>query len=98
MASSFFIKNKQTILYGIALAVLLFLLKWFELQFLVIGHALEAYVGAIAVLFTSLGIWLALKLARPKTRTEIIEKPVYINKSDDFSVNRRELDKLNLSR
>lgn len=98
MASSFFTKNKQTIWYSIALAALLFLLKWLELRFLVMGQAIELYVGAIAVLFTALGIWLALKLARPKIQTAIIEKPVYINNNGQFSVNQHELDKLNLSR
>ena len=98
MAWSFFIKNKQTILDGIALAAALFLLKWLELRFLVLGHAFEAYIGAIAVLFTTLGIWLALKLAKPKIQTSIIEKRIYINNTDGFAINQRELDKLNLSR
>jgi len=96
MTASFFKKNKQTILYGIALAVLLFLLKWLELRFLVMGHANEIYIGAIALFFTALGIWLALKLARPKTQQVIVEKPVYIN-GGDFVVNQQEIDKLNLS-
>jgi two-component system, NarL family, response regulator LiaR len=36
------------------------------------------YIGAIAIIFTSLGIWLALKLTKPKTI--IIEKEVFVDK------------------
>jgi NarL family two-component system response regulator LiaR len=71
-------KYKQPILYGACMAILLFLLKWLQLRFIIIDHALEIYVGAIAVIFTGLGIWLALKLARPKVQTVVVEKEVYI--------------------
>jgi len=62
---NFLVKNKSVILYGVFLAVLLFLLKWLELRFMIINHAFEIYAGSIAVLFTALGIWLALKLTKP---------------------------------
>ncbi len=55
----------QLILYGICMAILLFLLKWLELRFVIIDHALEVYVGAIALIFTGLGIWLAMKIVKP---------------------------------
>jgi len=62
----FFIKHKTILLYGISLALLLILLKWLELRFVIFDHAMEIYVGAIAVIFTVLGIWLALILNKPK--------------------------------
>ncbi len=89
------IKNKSLIIYGISLAMLLFLLRWLELQFIIIDHAFELYIGAIALIFTALGIWLALKLTRPKT--VVVEKPVYISRDGDFKVNEKELAKLGLS-
>ncbi|MDO3643829.1 response regulator transcription factor [Mucilaginibacter sp. L3T2-6] len=98
MTSPFFTKNKQTILYGIMLAGLLFLLKWLELRFLIVGHAMEVYAGAIAVFFTVLGIWLALKLARPKAQATVIEKTVYAHPTAAFTSNQREVDRLKLSR
>jgi len=98
MAFRLFIKNKRIVLYGAALAVLLFLLKWLEFHFIIISNAYEVYVGAIAVLFTLLGIWLALKLTKPKVETVVIEKPVYISNVSDFSPNQHELTRLNLSR
>jgi DNA-binding CsgD family transcriptional regulator len=56
-------KHKATIIYSFSLAFLLFLLKWLELRFIIFDHSYEIYSGFIAVLFTSLGIWLALNLS-----------------------------------
>ncbi|SDD76262.1 response regulator transcription factor [Pedobacter soli] len=95
-AVNFLVKNKSTILYGVFLAALLFLLKWLELRFIIINHAFEIYAGAIAVLFTALGIWLALKLSKPKTI--LIEKEIFTEKPETFVLNEKELIKLNISK
>ena len=94
MMSKFRRKYGQLILYGISMALLLFLLKWLELRFVIIDHALEIYVGAIALIFTGLGIWLAIKIIKPKVT--VVEKEVYLN--TPFSINKRELELLNLSK
>lgn len=73
------------LLYGIALAVLLFLLQWFKLRFIIIDHYFEIYVGGIAITFTTLGIWLALKLAKPKVQTLIVEKEIVPNGAFAFN-------------
>lgn len=93
----FFQKYKSTILYGFSLAVLLFLMKWLEFRLIVIDHALEIYIGSIAVVFTALGIWLALKLTKPKKETIIVEKEIYVN-DVEFIQDRNQLEKLNLSK
>jgi two-component system, NarL family, response regulator LiaR len=93
-----FVKNKSIILYGVSLAALLFLLKWLELKFVVFKNYQEAYIGAIAVIFTALGIWLALKLAKPKINTVIIEKEVFIPQLSDFVLNEAQVQKLGLSK
>lgn len=98
VAPNFLIKNKHILAYGGALAVLLFLLKWLEFRFIIIDNALELYMGAIAVFFTVLGIWLALKLAKPKVKTIIVEKSIYTGNISNFTINQRELERLNLSR
>ncbi|WP_205514099.1 response regulator transcription factor [Longitalea arenae] len=91
-------KYKHPILYGISMAVLLFILKWLELRFLIMDHALEIYIGAIALIFTALGIWLALKLAKPKVQTLVIEKEVYKMPAPAFTANEVEQEKLGLSK
>lgn len=80
------------------MALLLFLLRWAELQFVIIKHSFEIYAGILAVFFTGLGIWLALKLAKPKTQTVIVEKEVFIPQPADFVQNDAGLEKLNLSK
>jgi len=98
MASNFFAKHRDTVLYGASLAILLLLLKWLELRFVVINHTFEIYVGAVAIIFTGLGIWLALKLARPEIKTMIVEKEVFIRQENGFVLNQSELLKLGLSK
>lgn len=97
-------KYRSIILYGISLAVLLFFLKWLELRFIIIDHAFEIYMACIAVLFTMLGIWLALKLVKPKVETHVqtvvVEKEVYIQAASNdgtFVMNEAGRQKLGLS-
>ena len=75
----------------------MFLLKWLELRLIIFDHAFEIYVGAIAIVFTGLGIWLALKLSKPKVETIIVEKEIYV-RSDSFFLNEQALNDLNLSK
>jgi DNA-binding CsgD family transcriptional regulator len=95
MAPGVLTKNKQNILYGVSLALLLLLLKWLEWRFIIIDHAFEMYAGAIAIVFTGLGIWIAIKLINPKVKTVIIETQVFANTG--FVLNKNELDRLRLS-
>jgi DNA-binding CsgD family transcriptional regulator len=95
MAFGILTKNKQNVLYGVSLALLLLLLKWLEWRFIIIDHAFEIYAGAIAIVFTGLGIWLAIKVITPKVKTVIIEKQVFAN--SDFVLNQDELNRLRLS-
>lgn len=97
-------RHKEILLYGLSLAALLFVLKWLEFRFVIINHAFEVYIGAIALIFTALGIWLALKLARPKEKTVVVEKEVYVSKEvyvrapDDFVFNEAEVNRLGISK
>lgn len=94
------LKHKATIIYSISLALLLFLLKWLELRFIIFDHSFEIYIGCIAVIFTALGIWLALKLSKPKIETVLVEKEVYIKDSANagFVLNTALVSQLELSK
>ncbi|TLV03252.1 response regulator transcription factor [Dyadobacter luticola] len=108
MLTGFFTRHRQVILYGASLALLLFLLKWLEFRFLIIDHAFEIYAGAIALLFTGLGIWLALKLitpgvgtpgiGTPRVETIVIEKEIRVVSDGQFTFNESEMLRLGLSR
>ena len=93
----FLSKHRQLLLYGGALALLLFLLKWMEYRFVILDHAFEIYITLIAVLFTALGIWLALKLVPTKTQTVVVEKEVYLHPASPFTFNEAQQQKLGLS-
>src|SRR6476661_4835820 len=101
---NFLLRNKATILYSISLALLLFLLKWLELRFIIFHHSFEIYIGFIAVIFTALGIWLALKLSKPKIETVVVEKlvlrevevEVYVTRNENFILNTSLISQLEL--
>lgn len=95
--------NKHTLLYGASLAAILLLMQWLQVRYLIMGNFMDVYVGGIALLFTALGVWLALKLARPKKETILVEKQVYIEvpvvmpSNGNFVINEKALGKLGIS-
>jgi NarL family two-component system response regulator LiaR len=96
-------KYKEILLYGSSMALLLLLLKWFEAHFIVFNYRLDFFIGAIAILFTVLGIWLALKLVKSKpgsfrVETHIVEKEVYIQLPVQGEINLEEIEKLGISK
>ena len=95
---NFLLRNKATIFYSISLAFLLFLLKWLELRFIIFNHSFEIYIGFIAIIFTALGIWLAVKLSKPKIETVVVEKEVYVNRSENFVLDTSLVSQLELSK
>ena len=66
------------ILYGIALAILLVLLKWLEYRYLIQSNTIEIYIGLIAILFTVLGIWVGGKIIKPQTEIKIVKEEVLV--------------------
>lgn len=93
-------RHKEILTYGLSMALLLLLLKWLESRFIVFNYRLDFFIGAIAVVFTVLGIWLALKLVKPKveTRTVEVEKKVYIHLPPQKEVSQHEIEKLGISK
>lgn len=89
---------KRTILiYGLSLAILIFLLKFIEYRFLVRDLSLEFYIGAIAIFFTVLGVWAGLKLTKKKTI--IITNPAFQfdqSRIDSLGISKREYEVLEL--
>lgn len=93
-----FVKYRAVIIYSISMAALIFILKWLELRFIIFNHSYEIYIGFIAVIFTALGIWLALKLSKPKINTVVIEKEVFIKNNENFIPNESLISELSLSK
>lgn len=93
--------SRHSLLYGAALAALWVLMQWLQVHYLVIHSATNIYIGAIALIFTSLGIWLALKLAKPQKETVVVEKELYIEvpaaTNGDFIMNEKALNSFGIS-
>jgi NarL family two-component system response regulator LiaR len=83
-ARLYIIHHRSVIVYGALMAILFLLLKWLEWKFLLVHHSFEIYVGLIALVFTALGVWLALKIVSPKT--VIVEKVVQVHTADATSL------------
>lgn len=90
-----FKRYKQIFLYGTSLAILIILVRWLEIRFIIMQHSFEIYAGGIALIFTMLGIWLALKLSKLKIETKVIEREVIMN---GFEFNQSAFDALGLSK
>ena len=89
--------KRTIIIYGLALAVLIFFLKFIEYKFFVRDLSLEFYIGAIAIFFTVLGVWAGLKLTKKKT--VIITNPAFQfdqTRLDEHSISKREYEVLEL--
>jgi DNA-binding CsgD family transcriptional regulator len=80
--------RRTILIYGIAMAALIGLLKLVEYRFFVRDIPLEFYIGTVAIMFTALGIWAGLRLTRPKV----------IDSSGPFELDQANLKKIGISK
>ncbi len=86
--------KKTILIYGLALAVLVFLLEYFEYRYFVRDLSMEAFIFIIALMFAGLGLWVGQKLTSPKKTTPEFEKN---EKALDYlGISERELEVLEL--
>jgi len=88
--------KKTILLYGLAMAVLIFVLQYLEYRLLVRDLSTETYVGLVAVMFTFLGIWAGLRLTR---RNVVVVGPEFIfdeNALRRLGISKREHEVLEL--
>jgi two-component system, NarL family, response regulator LiaR len=92
---------KKILLYGAVLGLLIFILKYIEYKVTVKDHATDLYMGAIALLFTSVGIWAGLKFTRKKEvvveKQVVKEVAVFIDRGN-FVLNENLLRQLSISK
>jgi len=80
--------RKTILIYGVALAALIGILKFIEYRYFVRDLSLEFYLGVVAILFAGIGVWAGLRLTRRKV---VIANP-------DFKLNEPELQRLGISK
>jgi DNA-binding CsgD family transcriptional regulator len=88
--------TRTVILYGLALAVLIALMKYIEYQFFAKSLSIEFYIGLVAIFFTILGIWAGLKLTQKQV---VVVNPEFkLNEIElaRLDISKRELEVLNL--
>lgn len=68
--------RKTVLAYGLLGGVLIAALRLIEYRYLVLEHSLEIYGGIVALIFSTLGIWLGLKLTRTRETVVVREVPV----------------------
>jgi two-component system, NarL family, response regulator LiaR len=92
--------RRSILIYGISIAALIGLLKFFEYRYFVRDIPTEFYVGVVAVTFTALGVWAGLRLTRPKVIREIVETgaPFQIDEANlrTLGISKREYEVLEL--
>jgi ATP/maltotriose-dependent transcriptional regulator MalT len=96
--------KKHILTYGIIGGILLAVLQATEYRFLVIEHSIEIYSGLIAATFAALGIWLGLRMHRPRQKHAVQQsaatpiQPFVANQKrrEDFGITPRELEVLEL--
>ena len=88
---------KRTIfLYGLAMAILIFLLKYLEYGLLIRDLTIEFYVGIVAVMFTILGVWVGVRLTWKKVVLVGSEFILNENELHRLEISKRELEVLEL--
>ena len=80
--------RKSIILYGVAMAVLMGILKFAEYRFYVRDLSLELYLGLVAVIFVGLGVWVGRRLTRVRV----------IAPESEFKLNEADLKKLGITK
>lgn len=91
--------RKTIIIYGCALAALIFAMKFIEYRFLVRDLSLEFYLGVVAVFFTAIGIWAGAKVAGKKNGVvHPVAEPFVVDDTalNSLGISKREYEVLDL--
>ena len=97
--------KKTVLLYGVLGGLLVAVLKVVEYRFLILEHSLEIYGGIVAAIFSAVGIWLGLKLTRPRgtvietviTKEVPVEVRVPVPTNGPFVRNQARVEQLGLT-
>ena len=71
--------RRHALIFGLVGGLLIATLQYTQFRFLVIQHSVELYTALVAILFAAFGIWLGLRITRPReTIREIIRETVVV--------------------
>ena len=87
----------HVLLLGLIGGVLIAVLRWYEYQFLIIEHSFQIYAALVAAIFAAFGIWLGIKLTKPREKIILREVFVATDPATTFTLNRPQLDALGIT-
>ena len=87
--------RKHVLLYGLLGGVLIAGLKFIEYRWLVVEHSVEIYGGLIAAVFATVGIWLGLRITRP--RETVVVREVMVRAPGEFVRDQKKLELLGIT-
>ena len=94
--------RKTVLLYGLLAGVVIAALQFMQYRLLIVDHAVELYGALVAVLFAALGIWLGLRLTRPKIVVKevpvTVEIPVHVPAGEPFVPDPARLERFGITR
>jgi len=72
--------KRHVLIFGLVGGLLIVTLQYTEYRFIVIEHSVELYGALVAILFSAFGIWLGLRITRPRetVRERVVVKEVLV--------------------
>ena len=84
--------NKKIIVFGLLMAILLYILKLIEYKYFLREFSVEFYITLISVLFTIVGVFLGLQIV--KKRNQKANQFILQKKPEELGISKREFDVL----
>jgi NarL family two-component system response regulator LiaR len=89
--------KRHVLILGLVGGVLIAILRWSEYEFLVIEHSFEIYGALVAIIFATFGIWLGIKLTKPRETIILREVLVPTGAPAPFTLNQPQLEALGIT-
>jgi NarL family two-component system response regulator LiaR len=91
--------KRHILILGLIGGILIAILRWSEYQFLVIQHSFEIYAALVAIIFAAFGIWLGIKLTKPREKIVLREVEVLVPTEPltTFTLNQPQLETLGIT-
>jgi DNA-binding CsgD family transcriptional regulator len=94
--------KRHVLIFGLVGGLLIAVLQYSEYRFVIIEHSVELYVALVAFLFAAFGIWLGLRIARPRetVRETIVVKEVLVPKAaalETFAIDEAQQQRLGIT-
>jgi DNA-binding CsgD family transcriptional regulator len=72
--------KRHVLIFGLVGGLLIATLQFTEYRFVIIEHSVEIYIAIVAFLFAIFGIWLGLRIARPRksSREAVVVREVHV--------------------